>query len=144
MPSIDKTTLKDNVKKVYRRGLVSLEVIKLKEMPADLKEAEELYEEIVKYKTYLIDDLSDPYLIRLSYTDDKSKLKSIDPNHLDDIDAYELGESIQEILRENDFPVIKSAFPEAPEGYDPTTINAEYEDVPTPAITHKNEGEDDA
>jgi hypothetical protein len=108
---------KEKVKNVYTRGLVSLEVIKLKEAPADVQEAEELYDEIVKHKTYLVDDLTDPYLIRLSYTENKSKLRSIDPNALDDIDAFELGESVQEILKENGFPVIKSEFPEAPEGY---------------------------
>jgi len=126
MPDIEK------VKNVYKKGLVSLEVIKLKEMPADVEEAEKLYEEIVKYKTYLIDDLTEPYLIRLAYTENKSKLKSIDPNHLDDIDAFELGESMQEILKENGFPIIKSAFPEAPEGYDPNTINADYEEIEDP------------
>jgi len=121
--SIDKEKVKD----VYKKGLVSLEVIKLKEMPKNVEEAECLYDEIVKYKTYLVNDLSDPYLIRLAYTENKSKLKSIDPNHLDDIDAYELGESMQEILRENGFPVIKSAFPEMPEGYEQDAIPAEID-----------------
>jgi hypothetical protein len=111
------TVDKEKVKKVYTKGLVSLEIIKLKEMPADVQEAEELYEDIVKHKTYLIDDLTDPYIVRLAYTENKSKLRSVDPDRLDDIDAFELGESIQEILKENDFPVIKSEFPEAPEGY---------------------------
>jgi hypothetical protein len=108
---------KEKVKNIYTKGLVSLEVIKLKEMPASVEEAEGLYEEIVKHKTYLIDDLSDPYIVRLAYTENKSKLRSVDPDRLDDIDAFELGESIQEILKENGFPVIKSDFPEAPEGY---------------------------
>ena len=108
---------KDKVKDIYKKGLVSLEVLKLKDMPETVEEAEEIYNEIVKYKTYLIDDLNEPYVIRLAYTENKSKLKSIDPNRLDDMDAYELGESIQEILKENGFPVIKSEFPEMPDGY---------------------------
>jgi len=109
---------KNKVKDVYTKGLVSLEVIKLKEMPANVKEAEELYNEIVKHKTYLIDDLTEPYIIRVAYTENKSKLRSVDPDRLDDIDAFELGESIQEILKENGFPVIKSDFPDMPEGYE--------------------------
>jgi hypothetical protein len=44
-------------------------------------------------------------------------LRSVDPDRLDDMDAFELGESIQEILKENGFPVIKSEFPDMPEGY---------------------------
>jgi len=108
---------KEKVKDVYTRGLVSLEVIKLKEMPANVDEAETLYNDIVKHKTYLIEDLTEPYIVRVSYTENKSKLRSVDPDRLDDIDAFELGESIQEILKENGFPVIKSDFPEMPEGY---------------------------
>ena len=108
---------KEKVKEVYTKGLVSLEVIKLRESPVDVKEAEELYTEIVKHKTYLIDDLADPYIIRLSFTENKSRLRSVDPDRLEDMDAFELGESIQEILKENGFPVIKSEFPDMPEGY---------------------------
>jgi len=105
----------DKVKEVYKKGLVSLEVIKLKNTPNSVEDAEAIYNDIVKFKTYLIEDLNEPYVIRLAYTEDKSKLKSIDPTHLEDIDAYELGESMQEILKENGFPIIKSAFPEAPQ-----------------------------
>jgi len=106
---------KEKVKKAYTRGLVSLEVLKLKEMPKSIEEAEELYDGIVKYKTYLIDDLSQPYIIRLAYTENKSKLNSVDPMTLNEGDQYELSESIQDILRENDFPINKSEFPEQPE-----------------------------
>ena len=107
---------KEKTKAIYTKGLVSLEVIKLKEMPENVTEAEELYDSIVKHKTYLIDDLQEPYIIRLSYTENKSKLRSVDPEFIDDADKYELSESIQEILKENDFPVIKSEFPEKPSG----------------------------
>jgi hypothetical protein len=105
---------KERVKKVYKKGLVSLEVIRLKERPENEVEAEKLYDQIVKHKTFLINDLSFPCLIKLSYTDNKSKLRSIDPEYIDDIDKYELSESIQEILRDEGFPIIKSDFPEAP------------------------------
>jgi len=98
-------------KDVYKRGLVSLEILKLKELPESVEEAEKLYEEVVKYKTYLIDDLSKPYMVRVAYTEDKAKMRSVDPEYLPEIDQFELGESIQEILFENGFPVIESAFP---------------------------------
>ncbi len=110
---------KEKVKDVYTKGLVSLEVIKLKTEPESLEAAEELYDNIVKHRTYLVDDLKDPYLIRVSWTENKSKLRSVDPDHMDEIDQYELSESIQEILKENNFPVIKSEFPEKPVGYKP-------------------------
>jgi len=100
------------LKDALTKSLVSLEILKLKEMPASVEEAEELYEELVKTKTYLINDLDSPYVIRIAYTENKSKLKSVDPEFIDDIDKFELSESIQEILEENGFPVIKSDFPE--------------------------------
>lgn len=108
---IDKVD-KEKVKDAYTKGLVSLEVIKLKERPETTEEAEALYDKIVKHKTYLVDDLPDPYIIRLSYTENKSKLRSIDPDHMDEADQFEISESIQDILRENNFPVIKSKFPD--------------------------------
>jgi hypothetical protein len=113
---------KEKVKNVYKKGLVSLEVIRLKEMPSDKEQAEEMYDEIVKHKTFLVEDLSFPCLIRLAYTDNKSKLRSIDPEHLEDMDKYELSETIQEILKEEGFPVIKSDFPEAPKDFDAEII----------------------
>jgi hypothetical protein len=51
-------------------------------------------------------------MVRLSYTENKSTLKSVDPEFIDDIDKFELSESIQDILRENGFPVIESNFPQ--------------------------------
>jgi len=105
---------KEKAKLAFTRGLVSLEVLKLKDMPSSIEEAEELYDKIVKYKTYLVDDLSQPYLIRLAYTENKTRLNSVDPMTLDEGDQFELSESIQDILRENKFAVNKSEFPERP------------------------------
>jgi len=104
----------EKIKKVYTRGMVALDVVKFKNMPEDIETAKELYNEIVQEKFYLIDDLSEPYLIRLAYTENKSKLKSVDPYRMNDSDLFELGESIQEILKENDFPINKSEFPTDP------------------------------
>lgn len=127
---------KEKVKAVYTKGLVSLEVIKLKDTPEDLNEAEALYDDIVKHKTYLIEDLNEPYLIRLSYTENKAKLKSVDPEYLEEMDKFEISESIQEILKENDFPVIKSEFPDKPET--PTAPVGKYQ-LPTPIPGTKND-----
>lgn len=102
---------KEKAKKIYTHGLVSLEVLELAKMPANEEQAEEIYQSIVKHKTYIVDDLSKPYLIRIAYTENKSALKSVDPEYLDEGDQYEISETIQDILRENDFPVIKSDFP---------------------------------
>ena len=110
-PEVDVNKVKD----MYTKGIVSLEIIKLKEQPKDIEEAEKMYEDMVKIKTYLVDDLSAPYMIRLAYTENKSKLKSVDPDHMDEMDHYEISETIQDIFRENNFPVIKSEFPEKPE-----------------------------
>jgi hypothetical protein len=106
-PDLEKAKMK------YKRGLVSLEILELPVLPKNVEEAEKMYDERVQHKTYVIDDLSRPYIIRLAYTEDKASLKNVDPEYLDEGDRYEISESIQEILRENDFPVIKSAFPDA-------------------------------
>jgi hypothetical protein len=107
---------KEKVKTAYTRGIVSLEVIKLKDMPETVEEAEKIYGDIVKTETHLINDLTSgtPYIIRVAYTENKSKLKSVDPEHMDDMDTYEIGESIQEIYRGLNLPIIKSEFPEKP------------------------------
>jgi hypothetical protein len=111
---------KEKVKDVYNKGLVSLEILKLNKKIKTLEEAEKLYEETVETKTFLIDDLTsgEPYAIRLAYTTKKKNLKSVDPEFLDDSDKFELSESIQDILRNEGFPVIESNFPEAPENQD--------------------------
>lgn len=107
---------KDKVKAAYSKEVVSLEILKV---PATAEistvgEAEEYYNERVNHKMYLVDDLVEKYVIRLSYTDKKQELKSVDPEHIGEADEFELGETIQEILRENLFPVIKSNFPQKP------------------------------
>ena len=97
---------------IYKKGLVSLEILKLKEMPETEEAAEELYNDLVQTKVYLIDDLEHPYVVRIAYTENKVKMRSVDPEHLPEGDQFELSESIQDILRENGFPVIESAFPQ--------------------------------
>ncbi len=104
---------KEKVKAAYNNDIVSLEVMKI---PATVnlkttEEAEIYYNERVNHRMYLVDDLENDYIIRLSYTEKKQELHSIDPDHLEDGDQYELSETIQDILRENLFPVIESNFP---------------------------------
>lgn len=111
-PVVDKT----KVKAAYNNDIVSLEILKVP-ATAELKtqeEAQAYYDERVNHRMYLVDDLEDNYIIRLSYTEKKQELKSVDPDHLQDADQFELSETIQEILRENLFPVIESNFPQQP------------------------------
>ncbi len=103
---------KERVKAAYTKDIISLEIIKTQEKFETQKEAEEYYDARVNHKIYLIDDLAQNYFIRLSYTDVKKEISSVDPEHIEEGDQYELSETIQEILRENLFPVIKSNFPE--------------------------------
>jgi len=114
---------KNKVKAVYRRDIVSLEILKTPEKLKTVEEAEAYYDERVQHKMYLIDDLESNYMIRLSFTEKKKELSSVDPEHIPEIDGFELSESIQEILKENLFPVIKSNFPERPATEQATPIN---------------------
>ena len=115
---------REKVKTAYTRQIISLEILKLKEMPDTVEQAEKLYDEVVTTRTYLIDDLASgtPYVIRVAHTDNKNQLKTVDPDHIEDCDVFEIQESIQDIYRELKLPIIKSNFQETPE-------------VPAPGIT---------
>jgi hypothetical protein len=109
---------KEKVKAVYNNDLISLEIIKIKdkdEAVVTTADAEAYYDARVQHRYYVIDDLVQKYIIRMSWTEKKRELQSVDPDHIEEADQYELSETIQEILRENLFPVIKSHFPEKPE-----------------------------
>ncbi len=111
---IEAKARREKAKDIFNKGLVSLEILKLGKPVDNVEEADALYDDIVKHKTYIVDDVSDPYLIRVAWTEKKKELKSVDPEFLDDIDKFEIAETIQDILREQGFPVINSNFPEAP------------------------------
>jgi hypothetical protein len=64
-------TDKQKAKDIFNKGLVSLEILKLGKEVANEEEAEALYDGIVKHKTYLVEDLRDPYLIRIAWTEQK-------------------------------------------------------------------------
>jgi xanthine phosphoribosyltransferase len=74
-----KEEVKEKVKAVYNNDLVSLEILKVKKTMHTPEEAEEYYNDRVKTKYYVIDDLDENYIIRLSYTEKKKELKSVDP-----------------------------------------------------------------
>ncbi len=103
---------REKVKAAYNQDVISLEIIKTKEKLETPEEAEAYYEERVQHKIYLIDDLSENYIVRFSFTEKKQELQTVDPDHIPEGDQYELSESIQDILRENMFPVIDSNFPQ--------------------------------
>ena len=103
---------KEKIKSVYNRDLVSLEILKVDQYFKNEEEAEKYYDTQVKHKYYLIDDLSQPYIIKISFTDNQKKIRSIDPEFIPEGDQYEISETVQDILRENMFPVIKSNFPD--------------------------------
>jgi hypothetical protein len=107
-PKIDK----EKNKEVYRKDIVSLEILKTKETFDSVEEAEKYYNDRVQHYTYIPDDLSSNYIIRISVTEKKKELRSVDPDHIPEIDQYELSETIQDILREHRMPIIKSNFPQ--------------------------------
>jgi len=111
--SINTEIDKDKIKQVYKKGLVSLEIMKLKEGVETPEEAEVLYKKNVTDEYFVINDLSKPFMIKLSYTNSKQELRSVDPDSLNEADKYEISESIQEILKSGGFPIIDSNFPKA-------------------------------
>jgi len=97
------------------KELIDLEVLQFPD-----KSVEELQEmginkikSLIKRRTeekyYLIDDTSKPYVIKI-VTSKMDKLRSLEPELLPDGDDFEVMESIQEILKENNIPVYKSDF----------------------------------
>ena len=97
------------------RELIDLEVLGIPD-----KTVEELQEmgidkikSLIKRRTtekyYLIDDTSKPYIVKI-VTSKPEKLRSFEPELLPNGDDFEIMESIQEILKENNVPVYKSDF----------------------------------
>lgn len=94
------------------KSLISLEIL---EIPQDLNTVEEVeahYDEMVEFKTYLIDDTTRKYGIRLA-VGKKKFISATNPEMIPESDTYEISESIQDILRENNLPVFTHSFPEA-------------------------------
>lgn len=93
------------------KSLVALEVLQLPESVRTEEEIREYYDKHVNVSTYLIEDTTVPYVIRIA-TANKKRVKALNPEQLPEIDSYEISESIQDILRDNGFPVFKHKFPD--------------------------------
>ena len=96
------------------KEIIGLEVIKVnidEEVYGSLteKEIKDLYYSNVKEEFIKVDDLSQPYIIRL-VTSDTQQLKSLEPELLPNGDDFEMAETIQGLLKERDVRIFKSDF----------------------------------
>ena len=96
-----------------KRSLLGLEVLKIKaEVTPD--NIEKIYSDNVKTEFVVIEDTSVPYVLKFTYVD-TNEMKSLDPDFLPEMDAFEISESIQDFLSSKGFPIYKSQYPEKPE-----------------------------
>jgi len=93
-----------------QKELVSLEILTFSEDVTGYSE-EELREKYRSFKESftLIDDLSQPYVIRTVVGDHKD-IRSLEPEMIPECDRFEVSESVQDILKNNELPVYKSEF----------------------------------
>jgi len=94
-----------------RKELVSLEILKFTEDTSELSEAEikDLYERVTKEEFIKVDDLSQPYVLRL-VTSTEKELRSLEPDFLPSGDDFEMAETIQDTLKENGINVYGGDF----------------------------------
>lgn len=118
-------------------SLITLEVL---QMPPELETSEDItdyYNKHVITETFLINDTSVPYIIRVA-TANKTKVKSLDPEFLPEADAFEISESIQEILKDKGFAIFNHKFPEGEQkrkgGIDIEILTEELEIIETSVI----------
>jgi len=106
---------KEEIQKMFgESNLISIEVLRKPDEVNTSEEAEEFYKNNTEVKNYLILDTEKKYIIRLT-TAKKGIIQSVDPDYIPGGDMYEVSESIQDILKENGFPVFKYKFPERTE-----------------------------
>ena len=92
-----------------KRSLLGLEVLKIdKKVNAD--NIEEEYRKLTKTEFVVLEDLSQQYILKIDWAENDS-IKSLDPDFLPEVDAYEISESIQDFLTEKGFPIFKHKFP---------------------------------
>lgn len=93
-----------------QQELVSLEILTFSEDITNFteKQLKEKYDGFKESFT-LVDDLSQPYLIR-SVVGSHKDIRSLEPEMIPEGDRVELSESIQDILKSNNLPVYKSEF----------------------------------
>jgi hypothetical protein len=93
-----------------QKELVSLEILTFREDVTGYSE-DQLKEKYRSFKeTFtLIDDLSQPYVIR-SVIGNHKDIRSLEPELIPECDRFEVSESVQEILKNGELPVYKSEF----------------------------------
>jgi len=93
-----------------QKELISLEILTFSEDVTEYSE-EELRKKYRSFKESftLIDDLSQPYVIRTVVGDHKD-IRSLEPEMIPECDRFEVSESVQDILKNNELPVYKSEF----------------------------------
>jgi len=96
--------------KENQKELVSLEILTFSEDVTGYSE-KQLKEKYHSFKeTFtLIDDLSQPYVIRTVVGEHKD-IRSLEPEMIPECDRFEVSESVQSILKDNELPVYKSDF----------------------------------
>ena len=97
-----------------RTELISLEILKFSEevgdtSELDIKEIKDLYSKVTQEEFIKIDDLSQPYVIRV-VTSQESVLKSLEPDFLPSGDDFEMAETIQDILKSKNINVYGADF----------------------------------
>lgn len=97
-----------------RTELISLEILKFSEDVGntdemDIAEIKELYSKLTEEEFIKVDDLSQPYVIRV-VTSKESILKSLEPDFLPNGDDFEVSETIQEILKGKNINVYGADF----------------------------------
>jgi hypothetical protein len=106
------TTIKELSIDKDRPELVSLEILKFTDIDTnELSDAEikKLYKEKTEEQFIKVDDLSQPYVLRI-VTSTESKLRSLEPDFLPSGDDFEMAETIQDILKEKGINVYGGDF----------------------------------
>ncbi len=97
-----------------RTELISLEILKFSEdagntSELNIDEIKDLYSKVTEEEFIKIDDLSQPYVIRV-VTSKESVLKSLEPDFLPSGDDFEMAETIQNILKSKNINVYGADF----------------------------------
>lgn len=107
-------TFKDKdliLNKFVKNKMVSLDVFTVKDDNINLDNISSKIEEFTETRYYLVDDLSQPYFIRLTLADIlDNNISSVDPTLMEDSDTFELSESIKDILKKNNIHIRKDEF----------------------------------
>lgn len=96
-----------------RTELISLEILKFSKdkntNDLSLEEIKDLYTKVTEEEFIKVDDLSQPYVIRV-VTSKESVLRSLEPDFLPNGDDFEMAETIQELLKAKNINVYGGDF----------------------------------